>query len=201
MLWILTTMIASADTLTLDNGAVIEGELIRYAPDGECAVEVRTGPLQDTTLTLPCARIMRFERALVAPASPLPLAAPQPVASPVEASPAAAPPVEAPPAAPPVEVLPTEPVAAPPEVSAIESAPEQAPFAGEAVADDGPATEPTAEEPSAEETPWSDASGAPAAGTVTGPTVGGVVLPALPNLRIFRAGPLPPAEGEADEAL
>lgn len=62
-LYALLAPLALADTLTLDSGATIEGALVSYDPAGECRVEVAAGALSGTTLLVPCARLLSFERA------------------------------------------------------------------------------------------------------------------------------------------
>lgn len=54
--------LALADTITIDTGVVIEGSLARWAPEGDCQIAVAEGALQGATLTLPCARVVHFDR-------------------------------------------------------------------------------------------------------------------------------------------
>lgn len=70
----LLSHLALADTITLDSGAVIDGEIAEYQPSGDCRIAVTGGPLEGATVTLPCRRLARFERdpndfAPVAPAA------------------------------------------------------------------------------------------------------------------------------------
>lgn len=63
-MWIVLMLLgtARADTLVLDNGAVIEGALASYERGGECRIDVGDGELAGTEVVLPCGRIVRFER-------------------------------------------------------------------------------------------------------------------------------------------
>lgn len=58
----LLSPLALADTITLDNGAVIDGDIAEYQPAGDCRIAVTGGPLEGATVTLPCRRLARFER-------------------------------------------------------------------------------------------------------------------------------------------
>ncbi len=61
MFTLLATM-ALADTITLDSGAVIEGDLARYEMGGDCQVSVTEGPLVGVILIVPCHRVQAFVR-------------------------------------------------------------------------------------------------------------------------------------------
>lgn len=64
MILALLASLAFADTLTLDNGAVVEGELAAYQYGGDCHISVTDGDLAGAIVTLPCERLTRFEREL-----------------------------------------------------------------------------------------------------------------------------------------
>lgn len=196
MLWMLTALTAQADSFTLDNGAVIEGRMVVYNYGGECQMSITEGDLVGSIVLIPCERITRFSRASTTPAPPMEapaLAAPaveQALVLPVEvtAIPARA--------SQPVEELPVEAVVSAPEVVVVTAPLVEAPFAAEPVAENPieDATAPIEAVPEAlASTPWADASGQPADGIVrpdpTQPerSIGGVAIPALPNLRILRA--------------
>ena len=124
--------LALADTLSLDTGVELEGDLVRYEQQGTCEIALRGGGLDGATLTLPCARLTRFDRdpndfapvsqtlvleedllaAVAEPIDATPLAA----APAVEAPPVEAPLVETPVLLPPLAVAPPAP--APVEVPA-----------------------------------------------------------------------------------
>lgn len=80
MFTLLATM-ALADTITLDSGAIIEGDLARYEMGGDCQVSVTEGPLVGVIVIVPCHRVQAFVRtgpvevpvlaAVVAPELPL----------------------------------------------------------------------------------------------------------------------------------
>ncbi len=53
---------AVADSITLDTGAVIEGDLARYEPGGDCQVGIQEGALSGVVLIVPCYRIQSFVR-------------------------------------------------------------------------------------------------------------------------------------------
>lgn len=115
--------LAYADTITLDTGAVVEGDLNRYEHGGDCEVKVTGGDLEGVVLIAPCFRVQSFvrtERAPVAVArfEPPPVLAPVPgVASGGEGvvvADAAPPPPPPAPSAEPMAVV--EPVYAPPAV-------------------------------------------------------------------------------------
>ena len=58
----LLASLALADTITLDTGAVIEGDLARYELGGDCQVSVTEGPLTGVILIAPCHRVLAFVR-------------------------------------------------------------------------------------------------------------------------------------------
>ena len=216
MLWLIMSISANADTFTLDNGAVIEGQMVVYNYGGECQMSIIEGALVGSIVIIPCDRIDSFsrsratlappmevpsltaaaiEQALTEPAvivaEPVPVelaivAEPVPVAAPVPVEEVAEAPIE--------EPLPVEEVELAPEVVEIAAVPVEAPFAAESVAEPVPeVSDPIEEEPEVmAATPWADESGEPADGTVrpepTQPErrIGGVAIPALPNLRLIR---------------
>lgn len=53
---------ALADTITLDSGAIIEGDLARYEMGGDCQVSVTEGPLVGVIVIVPCHRVQAFVR-------------------------------------------------------------------------------------------------------------------------------------------
>ena len=62
---------ALADSVTLDNGVVLEVDLARYEVHGDCQMSVLEGDLQGAILIVPCHRVQSFQRtaeALVLPA-------------------------------------------------------------------------------------------------------------------------------------
>ena len=87
--------LALADTITLESGAAVEGEIAWYDYEGDCQIAVTDGGLQGTIIVVPCHRIIRFERdpadftpmsqAAVVEDAPLALAAPdaEEIAAPV----------------------------------------------------------------------------------------------------------------------
>ena len=95
---------AAADTITLDTGAVIEGDLARYEFGGDCQVSVTEGQLSGVILIVPCHRVESFMRTTVR--TPVAIGAVKAEKS-VTAAVAAAPVVERPEAA----TVPVEPVA------------------------------------------------------------------------------------------
>ena len=99
----------AAERVTLDNGATLTGALATWEAGGACRVYVSEGPLIDTIVELPCARVASFERA--------PAEAPEPKAPP-QAATAVAP-----------AALPTTPVAPAPGVVAPTGAVHEAPYA------------------------------------------------------------------------
>lgn len=115
---------AWADQITLDSGAIVEGNLAAWQQGGECWIHLSDGALAGTTLVVDCARVLRFERApaslVNAPAVTIPNEAPLPVEvladpAPPVTPPAASPITEAPgarvPVAP-IDAVQTEPPAA-----------------------------------------------------------------------------------------
>jgi hypothetical protein len=107
-MWFALIAAAWADTLQLDNGAVLVGQLAAYDRAGECRIEISQGELAGASVVVPCSRITRFERekpaafVRVGP-PPAPAPAPAPAAPPPEpvveaaiALPAAPPPVMVP---------------------------------------------------------------------------------------------------------
>lgn len=95
---------AAADTITLDTGAVIEGDLARYEFGGDCQVSVTEGQLSGVILIVPCHRVESFMRTTVR--TPVAIGSVKAEKS-VTAAVAAAPVVERPEAA----TVPVEPVA------------------------------------------------------------------------------------------
>ncbi len=59
--------LAYADTITLDTGAVVEGDLNRYEHGGDCEVKVTGGDLEGVVLIAPCFRVQSFVRTERAP--------------------------------------------------------------------------------------------------------------------------------------
>jgi hypothetical protein len=119
MLLNLLTSFALADTITLDTGAVIEGDLARYEFGGDCQISVTSGNLSGVILIVPCYRVQSFVRTTVRAPVPIgsytppetsqppntqPPTAQPPDSQPVATAPPASPPATQPPAAPPVEV-------------------------------------------------------------------------------------------------
>ncbi|MBM4368477.1 MAG: hypothetical protein FJ102_19840 [Deltaproteobacteria bacterium] len=58
----LLAAMALADTITLDSGAIIEGDLARYEMGGDCQVSVTEGPLVGVIVIVPCHRVLAFVR-------------------------------------------------------------------------------------------------------------------------------------------
>lgn len=54
---------AFADTITLETGVTIEGDLARYELGGDCQVSVTEGDYQGVIVIVPCHRIAAFVRA------------------------------------------------------------------------------------------------------------------------------------------
>jgi len=217
MLWLMMNMTASADTFTLDNGAVIEGQMVVYNYSGECQMSITSGDLVGSIVIIPCDRIASFSKDSAVPAPPM--EAPALSAAAVEdalSEPTVLvePTAESPPvaaviiAADPVEPIAVEAVSPAPEVVEVTALPVEAPYASESLepAEDAIAPAADAESPIEAEpeavaaTPWADAAGEPAAGIIRAESstasrsIGGVAIPALPNLRIIRA-----AESEGEE--
>lgn len=98
---------ARADTISLDTGATLTGDLARYELGGDCQISVTQGDLRGVILVLPCRRIQSFVRA-EPPARPALADAPAPPAdAPVVAD---VPPLAARPV---VREIPLEPAAPP----------------------------------------------------------------------------------------
>ena len=93
---------ARADTISLDTGATLTGDLARYELDGDCQISVTQGDLRGVILVLPCRRIQSFVRA-EPPARPALADAPADAPALADAPPLAARPV--------VREIPLEPVA------------------------------------------------------------------------------------------
>lgn len=88
---------AWADTITLDTGGVVEGELAHYEHGGDCRVSVDDGPLQGAIVIVPCYRVVSFVRtsrgpppavgapaaATSPPSEPPPASVPVPTAAPL----------------------------------------------------------------------------------------------------------------------
>lgn len=69
--------LAFADSLTLDSGATLQGELAVYQYGGDCQISVSEGELRGAIVIVPCAHINRLERSadpavatVVAPEAP-----------------------------------------------------------------------------------------------------------------------------------
>lgn len=60
---VLLAQLALADTITLETGVTIEGDLARYEMGGDCQVSVTEGDLQGVIVIVPCHRIAAFVRA------------------------------------------------------------------------------------------------------------------------------------------
>jgi hypothetical protein len=56
---------ARADSITLDSGATIEGDLARYEFGGDCQLSVTEGPLTGVIVIVPCHRVQSFMRTSV----------------------------------------------------------------------------------------------------------------------------------------
>jgi hypothetical protein len=61
----LTALPAHADSITLDTGATIEGDLARYEFGGDCQLSVTEGELSGVILIVPCHRVQSFMRTAV----------------------------------------------------------------------------------------------------------------------------------------
>jgi hypothetical protein len=205
-------MTASADTFTLDNGAVIEGQMVVYNYAGECQMSITNGDLVGSIVIIPCDRIASFSKGAAVPAPPMEapaLSAASMAEAFSEPAPAVAPVAAVITEASPVELIAVEEVALAPEIVAVTAAPIEAPYAAESIepteaAGDlaAGAESPIEAEPEAmAATPWADAAGQPADGLIrveSSPaerSIGGVAIPALPNLRIIRAAE-PEGDGE-----
>lgn len=125
----LLAFLAHADSITLDTGVVVEGDLNRYEHGGDCEVRVTGGDLEGVILIAPCYRVQSFVRTdprpvpvarvepAVADAAPLPTPEVAPPAPEILAAPVAspAPPPMAPPPMAPASA--TAPVPIPPAYS------------------------------------------------------------------------------------
>ena len=56
-----------SDSITLDTGAVVEGNLSRYVQGGNCEVTVTQAELTGVVLTVPCYRVQSFVRTQTLP--------------------------------------------------------------------------------------------------------------------------------------
>lgn len=61
-MWLALALSAQADSITLDSGAVIEGDLARYEYGGDCQISVLEGPLAGVIVIVPCHRVESFTR-------------------------------------------------------------------------------------------------------------------------------------------
>jgi hypothetical protein len=116
---------ASADTITLDSGALIEGDLARYEFGGDCQISVTEGDLRGVILIVPCHRVQAFVRTDTTAPVPIGLAAPvgpKEEVAPVAARPAPVAVQPAPVAAEPAEVATAPTAAEPAEADANEPA-------------------------------------------------------------------------------
>lgn len=59
---LLAASLAFADSITLDTGATIEGDLARYEFGGNCQLSVTEGDLAGVILIVPCHRVESFQR-------------------------------------------------------------------------------------------------------------------------------------------
>ncbi len=62
MLVLALALTARADTISLDTGATIEGDLARYEVGGDCQISIGEGPLTGAILIVPCHRVASFVR-------------------------------------------------------------------------------------------------------------------------------------------
>ena len=53
---------AFADSISLDTGATIEGDLARYELGGDCQISVTEGELAGVIVIVPCHRVSSFVR-------------------------------------------------------------------------------------------------------------------------------------------
>ena len=88
MLFLALLVLARADSITLDTGAVVEGDLSRYQQGGNCEVVVTQGELMGVTLSVPCYRLQSFVRTHAPVAPPQASAPAQAYTPPVPAQPA-----------------------------------------------------------------------------------------------------------------
>jgi hypothetical protein len=62
-MWFLVWAFAAhADSLQLDNGAKLTGQLAAYEAGGTCRIAIGAGDLAGTEVVLPCSRITKFEK-------------------------------------------------------------------------------------------------------------------------------------------
>lgn len=66
--------LAYADSITLDTGATIEGDLARYELGGDCQVSVTEGELAGVIVIVPCHRVASFVRTSIRTPVPIGLA-------------------------------------------------------------------------------------------------------------------------------
>jgi len=71
---LLLAAFALADSITLDTGATIEGDLARYEFGGDCQVSVTEGDLAGVIVIVPCHRVSSFVRTNVR--APVPIGLP-----------------------------------------------------------------------------------------------------------------------------
>lgn len=74
MLTALLLAAARADTIQLDTGAVLQGDLARYEFGGDCQVSVTEGEYTGVIVIVPCHRVQSFVRTAVR--TPEPIGAP-----------------------------------------------------------------------------------------------------------------------------
>lgn len=70
-MFLLLASLASADSITLDTGATIEGDLARYEYGGDCQLSVTEGDLSGVILIVPCHRVQSFVRTSMRAPSPI----------------------------------------------------------------------------------------------------------------------------------
>jgi len=51
-----------ADTITLDTGATLQGELAQYEAGGDCQIKITEGELRQVIIIVPCYRVQSFMR-------------------------------------------------------------------------------------------------------------------------------------------
>lgn len=56
------SLLARADTITLDTGATIQGDLARFEFGGDCQISVTEGELKGVIVIVPCQRVESFAR-------------------------------------------------------------------------------------------------------------------------------------------
>jgi len=76
------TLSAWADSITLDSGATIEGDLARYEFGGDCQISVTEGDLSGVILIVPCHRVESFVRTAVRVPVPIGVVGAPPAAAP-----------------------------------------------------------------------------------------------------------------------